>query len=175
MCVRISLDLLSRRRLYSPRRRPRPMASAKTTRSPAIIRALQPADLDGALAANDAVGWPERRVLFDFYGARPDSALFVAEVDGAIAGTGGATIFPGVPPTGWVHGIVTRPEYQRRGLGARLTEASIAWLRERGAGAVMLLGTDAGRPVYERLGFASGERYGAFVWPVPTARAGTGV
>lgn len=135
------------------------------------IRPLTAADLDGALAANDAVGWRERRVLFEFYGARADSALFVAADGATIAGTGGATLFPGTPPTGWVHGIVVRPEYQRGGLGARLTEASIAWLRGRGAGAVMLLATDAGRPVYERLGFVAGARYGAFVWTAADARA----
>jgi GNAT superfamily N-acetyltransferase len=136
------------------------------------IRVLVAEDLDGALAANDAVGWHERRALFDFYGARDDSALFVAEVDGRIAGTGGATVFPGTPATGWVHGIVVRPEHQRAGLGARLTETAIGWLRNRGVGAVLLLATDAGRPVYERLGFATGERYGAFAWPKAGADPG---
>jgi GNAT superfamily N-acetyltransferase len=129
------------------------------------IRPFRSEDLDGALAANDAVGWTGRRVLFDYYAARGDCALFVAEVDGEIVGTGGATIFPGSPPTGWVHGIVVRPGQQRSGLGGRLTEAAIAWLRARSAGAVLLLATEAGRPVYERLGFAAGERYGSFAWP----------
>jgi GNAT superfamily N-acetyltransferase len=134
----------------------------------AIAEAIRPfhaADLDGAQAANDAVGWGQRRVLFEFYGARDDTVLFVAEVEGTIVGTGGATVFPGAPATGWVHGIVVRPEYQRAGFGARLTEAAIAWLRARGVDAVLLLATDAGRPVYERLGFVAGERYGAFAWP----------
>jgi GNAT superfamily N-acetyltransferase len=142
---------------------------------PATIRPQAAGDLDGALAANDAVGWRERRVLFDFYGARDDTALFVAEVGGEIAGTGGATVFPGAPPTGWVHGIVVRPEHQRRGLGARLTEAAIAWLRARSVGTVQLLATEAGRPVYERLGFAAGERYGSFAWPPAGADPGPGL
>jgi GNAT superfamily N-acetyltransferase len=142
-----------------------PVTTGRPPVHPATIRLLRAADLDGALAANDAVGWRERRVLFDFYGARDDTALFIAEVDGEVAGTGGATVFPGPPATGWVHGIVVRPEHQRRGLGARLTEAAIAWLRARSAAAVLLLATDAGRPVYERLGFVAGERYGSFARP----------
>ena len=141
------------------------MTTGRPPVRPATIRVLRAADLDGALAANDAVGWPERRILFEFYGARDDTALFVAEVGGEIAGTGGATVFPGAPATGWVHGIVVRPEYQRTGLGARLTETAIEWLRARSVGAVLLLATDAGRPVYERLGFAAGERYGSYAWP----------
>src|SRR5262249_41017502 len=126
-----------------------------------VVRRYRSSDLDGALAANDAVGWTGRRVLFDYYAARDDCALFVAEVDGEIVGTGGATIFTGAPPTGWVHGIVVRPRRQRSGLGRSLTEAAIAWLRGRSAGAVLLLATEAGRPVDERLGFGAGQSDGA--------------
>jgi GNAT superfamily N-acetyltransferase len=140
-----------------------------------VIRAFRATDLGGALAANDAVGWSGRRGLFDYYSARGDCGLFVAEVDGEIVGTGGATIFPGAPPTGWVHGIVVRPGRQRSGIGRRLTEAAIAWLRARSAGAVLLLAADAGRPVYERLGFVAGERYGSFAWPAVSASASTPV
>lgn len=133
------------------------------------IRLLRETDLDGAIAAKEAVGWAERRVRVDFYRGRDDSTLFVAEVDGQIAGCGGATVFPGTPATGWVHGIVVRPERRRTGLGARLTEAAITWLRGRSVGTVLLLATDAGRPVYERLGFTEGERYGSFPWPTSDA------
>jgi GNAT superfamily N-acetyltransferase len=138
-----------------------------------VIRSFRAADLEGALAANDAVGWTGRRVHFDYYSARDDCALLVAEADGEIVGTGGATIFPGAPPIGWVHGIVVRPGQQRSGLGGRLTEAAIAWLRARSAGAVLLLATDAGRPVYERIGFIAGERFGAFAWPAVFPDAGS--
>jgi len=110
-----------------------------------MIRPFRSSDLEGAVAANDAVGWSGRRALFDYYSTRHDCALFVAEVNGEIAGTGGATIFPGPPATGWVHDIVVRPGQQRSGLGGRLTEAAIAWLRARSAAAVLLLATDAGR------------------------------
>jgi len=82
-----------------------------------MIRPFRSSDLEGAVAANDAVGWSGRRVLFDYYSTRHDCALFVAEVNGEIVGTGGATIFPGARATGWVHDIVVRPGQQRSGLG----------------------------------------------------------
>ena len=131
------------------------------------IRTIREADVDGAVAANAAVGWTQRRGLMDFYRRRNDTTVLVAELDGQIVGCGGATVFPGTPPTGWVHGIVVRPERRRTGLGRRLTEAAIAWLRDRSVETVLLLATEPGRPVYLRLGFTEGERYGSFPWPVP--------
>lgn len=139
------------------------------------IRAYRETDLDGAVAANVAVGWGPRRVLVQFYGARDDTALFVAEIDGTIAGCGGATVFPGAPATGWVHGIVVRPEHRGTGLGRRLTEAAIGWLRGRSVETVLLLATDAGRPIYQRLGFTEGERYGSFPPPASGGAAGAEV
>ena len=130
------------------------------------IRTIRETDLDGVLVANAAVGWNQRRGLVDFYRRRDDSTVLVADVDGHIAGCGGATVFPGMPPTGWVHGIVVRPERRRTGLGTRLTEAAIAWLHGRSVGTVLLLATEAGRPIYDRLGFTAGERYGSFPWPI---------
>ena len=140
--------------------------------SAATIRAFRETDLDGAVAANVAVGWAPRLALVEFYGRRDDSALFVAEVEGKIAGCGGATVFPGTPATGWVHCIVVRPEHRRAGLGRWLTEAAIEWLRGRSAATVLLLATDAGRPIYQRLGFTAGERYGSFSSPTAGGAVG---
>jgi len=57
--------------------------------------------------------------------------------------------------TGWIGALAVAPEARRRGLGAALTRAAIAWLQERGASTVLLYATEMGRPVYERLGFES--------------------
>jgi GNAT superfamily N-acetyltransferase len=130
------------------------------------IRAMREADVDAVVAANDAVGWARRRGLVDFYRGRDDSTILVAEAEGRIVGCGGATVFLGSPPTGWVHGIVVRPEGRRAGLGTRLTEAAIAWLRHRSVGTVLLIATEAGRPIYERLGFTEGDRYASYPWPM---------
>lgn len=71
--------------------------------------------------------------------------------------------------TGWIGALGVAPEARRRGLGTALTEACVAWLRERGAETVLLYATDVGRPVYERLGFVAETR--AVAWRGVAGRA----
>jgi len=78
--------------------------------------------------------------------------VFVAEEDGVTIGAGAALC---LGATGWIGGVCVVPEARRRGLGGALTAAGVAWLRERGAGTVLLYATELGRPVYERLGFVA--------------------
>ena len=83
-------------------------------RTGVTIRALGATESDAFLAVNDAVGWHERRAMFEFHVSREDSILFVASLDGDVVGCGGATVFPGGSGTvrgrtGWVHSIVVHP------------------------------------------------------------------
>src|ERR1700752_4034999 len=97
------------------------------------IRPMTPPDTAAALQVFEAVGWGHRRVQTDFFTTRPDSALFVAELDGRVIGCGGATLYgpPESPRTGWIHSIVVDPASQRSGAGRRLTEATMRWLEAR--------------------------------------------
>lgn len=66
--------------------------------------------------------------------------LLVAGMDDVIAGYGKADYFvppKGSPantaPEGWyLTGVVVRPEYRRRGIGARLTRDRLTWIAQRG-------------------------------------------
>ena len=49
--------------------------------------------------------------------------------------------------------MYTEPEHRRRGLARRLMAEMIAWCRAAGLGSVSLHASDAGRPLYEALGF----------------------
>lgn len=132
------------------------------------IRVLEAGDLDAVVRVNDSVGWTNRRLTLDFFAGRRDSVLLVAELGGTIVGCGGATAFgPRAPrrATGWVHSIVVGPAAQGRGLGTALAQAGIDWLAARQVGTVLLLATEAGLPIYRRLGFRSAGRYAAFDWP----------
>jgi GNAT superfamily N-acetyltransferase len=98
--------------------------------------------------------------LLEYPRRSPDGAILVAE--GGNAGVVGVACTASFGATGWIGAVGVAPEARRAGLGTALTEASVRWLRNRGARTVLLYATEAGRPVYERLGFVAEER--AIAW-----------
>jgi GNAT superfamily N-acetyltransferase len=79
--------------------------------------------------------------------------------DGVVAGGGLAVVgfqptpFDPVPRRAWVLNMYTEPAYRRRGLARELMLTMIGWCRERGLKSVFLHASDAGRRLYEELGF----------------------
>ena len=88
-------------------------------------------------------------------------AWFVADDRGAIAGTACATLSAGSGfiykrPVATLSGIYVRPQYRNCGIARALTNAAIDWCRERECSVIRLVASDAGRPLYESLGFEPG-------------------
>ena len=54
-----------------------------------------------------------------------------------------------------IQNVYTEPDWRRRGLAALLIKTILDWAREQGIGSVVLHASDAGRAVYERLGFVA--------------------
>jgi GNAT superfamily N-acetyltransferase len=54
---------------------------------------------------------------------------------------------------GLLFGMYTEPAYRRRGLAQRVVQAAVEWCRAEGLRWVSLFASDAGRPLYEGLGF----------------------
>jgi GNAT superfamily N-acetyltransferase len=98
--------------------------------------------------------------LLEYPRRSPHGAILVAE--GPDNGVIGVACCAAFATSGWIGALGVAPEARRRGLGSALTEAAVRWLRERGANTVLLYATEAGRPVYERLGFVAEER--AVAW-----------
>jgi GNAT superfamily N-acetyltransferase len=53
----------------------------------------------------------------------------------------------------YLHSVYTVPEYRRRGLARQIVQTAVEACRARGLKRVMLHASDAGRPLYESLGF----------------------
>jgi GNAT superfamily N-acetyltransferase len=54
-----------------------------------------------------------------------------------------------------LHGVYVKPAHRGHGIARALTESAIAWARSHGCYSVRLRSSDAGRPLYESLGFES--------------------
>ncbi len=89
------------------------------------------------------------------------NVVFVAEVDGAIAGYVYAALEPLSwkelrGPAGFIHDLVVDGSAQRGGIATQLMDKATAWLREQGAPRVMLWTASpnaAAQTLFKRLGF----------------------
>lgn len=91
----------------------------------------------------------------------PDDCVFVAEEDGAIAGYVYAALEPLSwkelrGPAGFIHDVAVDEEARSGGIGTKLMETAIDWLRERGAPRVVLWSAAPNvraQALFHRLGF----------------------
>jgi GNAT superfamily N-acetyltransferase len=114
------------------------------------IRVMTPADADPTADAILRSGWGDRRVKMAWVVGHPQCRPIVAEVDGTIVGTGVTTVSG---PVAWIGTIWVDPAWRRQGLGKALTRTTIEAAEAAGCRAIVLVATEAGRPLYERFGF----------------------
>jgi GNAT superfamily N-acetyltransferase len=108
------------------------------------------ADVDPSTALILREAWGDRRAWFEFATSQPECRPVVAEIDGEIIGTGVGTANGAV---GWVGTIFVASDRRRSGLGRALTEEVCKALEGDGCRTLVLVSTDEGLPLYERLGF----------------------
>ena len=87
---------------------------------------------------------------------------FLAKVDNDVIGMAGAFIKSDIPyryfvnsQYGFIGDVYTLPDYRNLGISMKLNEEALSWLKDYGVSCVRLLASDAGRSIYERLGFYS--------------------
>ena len=132
------------------------MAAVTATSSRATIRPMLPADVAAATEAILRADWGDRRTWFEFATTQPECRPVVAEVDGRLAGTGVGTANGTV---GWVGTIWVDPRHRGEGLGRALTQAVLDDLEAAGCRTLVLVATEQGLPLYERMGFELQTRY----------------
>jgi ribosomal protein S18 acetylase RimI-like enzyme len=112
---------------------------------------------DAVLEATACVvegGWGTYRqfhAIFTSYAANRSCRVFLAR-DGErrVVGTAVATRYR---HTGWIGHVFVRPEVRGHGLGTRMTSVAMDVLQRAGCPTILLVATDLGRPIYERMGF----------------------
>jgi len=57
------------------------------------------------------------------------------------------------PHYGFIGDVYTEPAHRGRGFASTLNKEAIYWLRQHGVTMIRLLASEAGRPLYEKLGF----------------------
>jgi GNAT superfamily N-acetyltransferase len=90
-----------------------------------------------------------------FWG-RPFFHSIVAEAESKIVGCASALFNP---KAGWLGNIIVLPECHRRGIGGALTRGLMDFLEGRGCPSQVLIATEAGEPVYGKLGFVTRSTY----------------
>lgn len=117
---------------------------------------MLPGDVDAATLALLQDNWGDRRTWFAFATTQPACRPVVAEIDGRIIGTGVGTANGAA---GWIGTIWVEPAHRGAGLGRALTRATITQLEAAGCRTLVLVATDQGLPLYERMGFVHEARY----------------
>jgi len=57
------------------------------------------------------------------------------------------------PYYGFIGDVFTEPDFRGQGLAMSLSRQALTWLQAKGVTMVRLLASEAGRPLYEKLGF----------------------
>jgi GNAT superfamily N-acetyltransferase len=127
------------------------------------IRPMLATDIAAASQVIVDGGWSDRTALFQWAVDQPTVDPLVADEEGRIVGTGVATANG---HAGWVGAIFVDLQRRRSGLGTALSAAVVEALEARGCVTQLLIATDEGRPIYERLGFRLDTRYVRAVAPV---------
>ena len=88
---------------------------------------------------------------------------FFAEVDNIIVGSASCQLFTGLYPQiledkerkyGYIWGVYVESSYRQKGIGKKLTDATVEYLKKIGCTRAILNASPAGQSVYESLGFS---------------------
>ncbi len=109
-----------------------------------LLTAVQPAD------------WPSVVPHFKYYTEASFCFPVKALIDGEIAGIGTIIVHGDLA---WLSHIIVAPHYRNQGIGKQLTQSLIDSAYAQKCSTLLLIATDLGAPVYEKLGFETETSY----------------
>jgi ribosomal protein S18 acetylase RimI-like enzyme len=120
-----------------------------------VLRSLRPADVPAACELSAHAGWNQTEDDWRMLLALATDGCMAIEIDGVLAAT--TTLLCYGRQLAWIGMVLTKAEFQRRGLANRLFREALARADKMGIATVKLDATDQGQPLYEKFGFR-GER-----------------
>ncbi len=115
------------------------------------IRVMRTEDVAFADSIRALAGWNQTLADWQRFLTCEPGGCFVAEIDGAPAGTATCTCYG--TELGWIGMLLVHPDRRRRGIGSALMRHCLAYLENRGVACIKLDATPLGQPLYEQLGF----------------------
>jgi len=109
-------------------------------------------DIALGLRLSQQAGWNQTRADWRRFMHFEPEGCFVAELDGCAAGTTTTCVLGQVA---WIAMVLVDIDARGQGIGTQLTRHALDYLEDRCVPTIRLDATPAGRPVYEKLGFAA--------------------
>ncbi len=117
------------------------------------LRQMTARDLPAGMRLKEIAGWNQTHGDWErFLNASPQGC-FVAETDGEVVGTAATISYEG--RFAWIGMVLVDPAVRGQGIGTKLLEKAIEYLDGCGIPSMKLDATPQGKPIYEKLGFAS--------------------
>ena len=116
-----------------------------------VIRTMRSEDIPFAMEVKSFAGWNQTARDWAGYLEFEADGCFIAETRGRKVGTATAIDYDG--RFGWIGMVLVHPEARRAGIGTKLLQRTIDYLRQRGVRCVKLDATPMGRNVYLPMGF----------------------
>jgi len=115
------------------------------------IRVLQRSDIAAALQLKELARWNQTEQDWERLLHLEPVGCFCATINGQVVGTSTTTRYG--RELAWIGMVLVHPEYRRQGIGRRLMQTAVDYLREREVTTIKLDATQEGRPVYDGMGF----------------------
>jgi GNAT superfamily N-acetyltransferase len=116
-----------------------------------MLRLLRPRDLAAAFELSVQAGWNQTEDDWRMLLELAPASCWAIEIDGVLAAT--TTLVCYERRLAWIGMVLTKKQFQHRGLASRLFQEALRRADEIGVETIKLDATEQGRPLYEKFGF----------------------
>jgi GNAT superfamily N-acetyltransferase len=127
-------------------------------------------DIEAGMRLKTQAKWNQTHADWQRFLALQPDGCFVAECDHGVVGTITTCVFGCV---GWIGMLLVDEQFRGQGIGTRLMERAMSFLREIGATRMRLDATEAGHPLHVKMGFRTQYKVVRFAG-VPVVPEGAG-